>query len=118
MKEITHAQLMRAIHYHRLNVGNAPTFVKSPYVGVRERWQWLDYEKYGQMVAIEDCPDYYGEESKKKVEQYIRTECTDEFYDKYVKTVPPEVLHCRTCKKFGDCDIQRADAEDYCCGWQ
>jgi hypothetical protein len=116
MKQITHKQLMRAILHHGLNVGPCSHFITKPFKGIVREWKELNYDKYGHIVATEYEPAEYVN-SKEVVKEYDRTECTEVFYDLYVKTVPSEVFHCRTCSKFMACPIQRENIEDYCNGW-
>lgn len=97
---------MRAIYHHKLNAHYSP----EPNGDVLCFNWWMDdplrpfakgTERHSHGIVVLES-----------------LECTEAFYDKYVKTTPENVLHCRTCAKCGKCDIQRTDTEEFCNLWK
>lgn len=117
MVKINHKDIMRAILFHGLNVGCNSIILKEPFAGVYREWRELNCGQYGNIVAREWEPSEYAN-SKETIKKYASCECTEAFYDKYVKTVPAEALHCSTCVRTGICNIRRKDPADYCIGWK
>ena len=115
MREISHDDLMRAILYHRLDATVDTAVVHAPYNGVRREWKLPD--RYSRkLVAREDVPDAFHNDDG-TVARFTRTECSDEFHEKYIATLPADAVRCRSCKAFGRCGIQRADIDRHCNEW-
>ena len=101
---------MRAINYHKLNIFSDIQFGHDGNPSICS-WKiarggynyWIVAREYMYQKNTSVIPD--------------KTECEDVFYEKYIKTVPDDVLHCRTCSKAGNCRIERENKEDYCFGW-
>lgn len=108
MIEIRHIDLMRTINHHRLDVISEPFFEGKK---LTERWKLRRGYGY-ELVAVEHSVLSGGRDNTKT------TECSEAFYEKYVKTTPDDVLHCSTCAKAGSCPIERKDKYDYCFGWK
>ena len=106
---------MRTILYHRLDATVNTAIVHAPYNGVRREWKLPDHYTR-KLVARETIPDAFHNDGE-TVARFTRTECSDEFHEKYIATLPADAVRCRSCRAFGRCGIQRADIDRHCNDW-
>ena len=78
--EITHMQLMDAIRIHGINIHPSSEHIKWPFKGCVTRWS---IPLHG-IVAVDYIPCEYSN-TPYIVEKYTRTDCTEAFFDRYIK---------------------------------